>query len=96
MTAAAKTPRKTTAAKKAEATPEEAPTSFEHNGVEYSVPAPLDLPVGLLEVDDEIEAIKLILGPQWDAYKATGATIRDFQEFAEKVTGAAGFGDSGN
>ncbi|MER5441125.1 hypothetical protein [Streptomyces sp. NPDC002790] len=93
---AAKTPRKTTAAKKAEAGVEDQPTTFEHNDVEYTIPAPLDLPVGLLEVDDEVEAIKLILGVQWDAYKATGATIRDFQAFAEKVSEAAGFGDSGN
>ncbi|UFQ16413.1 MULTISPECIES: hypothetical protein [Streptomyces] len=91
---AAKTPRKTAAAKKAEVADE--PTVFEHNGVEYTVPAPLDLPVGLLEVEDEIDAIKLILGAQWDAYKASGATIRDFQDFAEKVSAAAGFGDTGN
>ncbi|MEU2513781.1 hypothetical protein [Streptomyces syringium] len=92
MTAA--TPAADSAAKKAEARDE--PTTFEHNGVMYTVPAPLDLPVGLLEADDEIEAIRLILGDQWDAYKKTGATIRDFQAYAEKVSAAAGFGDPGN
>ncbi|MFH8346787.1 hypothetical protein [Streptomyces sp. NPDC018045] len=92
---AAKTPRTNTAAKKAEAE-QDKPTTFEHKGIEYTVPAPLDLPVGLLEVDDEIEAIKLILGDQWGTYKASGAKIRDFQDFAEKVSEAAGFGTAGN
>ncbi|MGI5531523.1 hypothetical protein ACQEVX_30345 [Streptomyces syringium] len=82
------------AAKKSEAKDE--PTTFDHNGITFTVPAPLDLPVGILEADDEIEAIKLILGSQWDTYKASGATIRDFQVFAEKVSAAAGFGDPGN
>ncbi|MEV0445289.1 hypothetical protein AB0I84_07520 [Streptomyces spectabilis] len=85
---------KSTDAPKAEA--QDKPTSFTHNDVEYTIPAPLDLPVGLLEADDEIDAIRLILGEQWEAYKATGATIRDFQAFAEKVSAAAGFGDPGN
>ncbi|MER6912236.1 hypothetical protein ABT354_11230 [Streptomyces sp. NPDC000594] len=86
--------RQTDASKKAEATHQ--PTTFEHGGVEYTVPAPLDMPVGLLDTEDEIEVIKLILGEQWAVYKATGATIRDFQRLAEKVAVAAGFGDPGN
>ncbi|WP_073782508.1 hypothetical protein [Streptomyces uncialis] len=96
---AAKTPRKTAAAKKAEASVADAskPSTFDHRGITFEVPLPLDLPVGLLECEDEFEAIRLILGKeQWAAYKATGATIRDFQELATKVGEAQGFGDSGN
>ncbi|QKW48868.1 hypothetical protein [Streptomyces buecherae] len=69
---------------------------FEHGDIEYTVPAPLDLPVKILEVDDEIDALKLILGEQWQTYTESGATIRDFQVFAEKVSEAAGFTSSGN
>ncbi|WP_246430279.1 hypothetical protein [Streptomyces rectiverticillatus] len=94
MTAAKKPSPQTTAAQK-EATDE--PTMFEHGGIEYTVPAPLDMPVGLLEATDEIEAIRLILGDdQWTRYKNTGATLRDFQVFADKVAQAAGNADSGN
>ncbi|GGW89460.1 hypothetical protein [Streptomyces noursei] len=84
-----------TAAKQAET--EAAPTTFEHRGIEFTIPHPLDMPIGLLECDDEIEAVKLILGhEQWEAYKATGATIRDFKELSEKLAEAQGFDDSGN
>ncbi|GCD99862.1 hypothetical protein [Embleya hyalina] len=88
-------PRKTAAARKAEAT--KSTTSVEHAGVTYEIPAALDMPVGILEAQDEVEAIRLILGQdQWDAYKATGATIGDFSVFADKITAAAGQGDAGN
>ncbi|MFE0773914.1 hypothetical protein [Streptomyces sp. NPDC058861] len=96
MTAATKTPRKTAAAKKAEAAAE-AGTAFEHRGLTFEVPHPLDLPVGLLECEDEVEAVRLIVGPeQWAAYKASGATIRDFQELSAKLSQAQGFDHSGN
>ncbi|RLV10230.1 hypothetical protein CTZ27_03150 [Streptomyces griseocarneus] len=91
---AARKPAAPAAAKRAEAT--ERPNAFWHDGIEYVIPIPQDMPVGLLDVEDEIEAIKLILGDQWDVYKASGATIREFEVFVEKVLEAAGFGSSGN
>ncbi|MFF9481393.1 hypothetical protein [Streptomyces sp. NPDC014733] len=84
-----------TTAKQAET--DKAPITFEHRGVEFTVPHPLDMPVGLLECEDEIDAVKLILGlEQWEAYKASGATIRDFQELSQKLSEAQGFDDAGN
>lgn len=85
-----------TAAKKAEAT-EAGPTSFEHRGITFEVPAPLDLPLALLEAEDELTAVKLIVGNEgWAAYQATNPTIREFAEFADLVAKASGQGDSGN
>ncbi|WP_259454008.1 hypothetical protein [Streptomyces ginkgonis] len=72
-------------------------TSFEHRGIRFRVPHPLDMPVSLLEAADEIEAIRLIVGErQWEKYKSTGATIRDFKVFADKVAKAQGHDDAGN
>lgn len=83
------------AAKQAEAAG--SPTVIEHRGIQFSIPDPLDMPIALLEAKDEIEAVKLILGTaQWEAYKATGATIRDFQVLADKVAEAQGHDDAGN
>ncbi|MBB5123236.1 hypothetical protein AF335_33040 [Streptomyces eurocidicus] len=83
------------AAKDAEAA--EAPTHFEHRGVTFTVPHPLDMPIGLMDAEDEIEAVKLMLGKdQWEAYKRTGATLRDFQPFADKIAAAQGHDDAGN
>ncbi|GHF38631.1 hypothetical protein GCM10010218_19770 [Streptomyces mashuensis] len=93
MTAA--TPATEPAAKK-EA--ENRPTSFEHHGLTFTVPAPRKLPVALLEAQDELEAIRLILGvTQWKTYTAhEDSTLEDFPVFADKVAQAAGQADSGN
>ncbi|MCZ0974852.1 hypothetical protein ACWEQ8_06200 [Streptomyces noursei] len=84
-----------TAAKKAEV--ENGPSAFEHRGLTFEVPAPLELPLALLEAEDELTAVKLIVGKEaWAAYQATEPTIGDFAEFADLVAKAAGQGDSGN
>lgn len=97
MTAPKKTATKKATAAKAEAL-EEGPTSFEHAGLTFEVPHPLDFPLEVLETDDEFEACRLIVGDeQWAAYKATRPTIRDFGAFAEKLSAAQGRDtDSGN
>jgi hypothetical protein len=75
----------------------EVSASFEHRGATYTVPHPLDMPVAVLEAEDELEAVRLIVGPeQWRRYKESGATIRDFKEFADKVAQAQGHADAGN
>ncbi|MCM1967794.1 hypothetical protein [Streptomyces sp. G1] len=82
-------------AQKSEA--EESPATFDYRGLIFEIPAPLDLPLELLEAEDELTAVKLIVGDkQWAAYKATGPTIREFGEFADLVAKASGQGDSGN
>ncbi|GAA0579353.1 hypothetical protein [Streptomyces crystallinus] len=96
---AATTTKKTTAAKKAEAT--DAPTTFEFNSVEFTIPSAKKLPFEVLEaIDDdrsEVAIIRSIVGPeQWVAFKDTRPTIEDFEEFAQAVAEAAGFGDAGN
>ncbi|MCX4685471.1 hypothetical protein OG401_14305 [Kitasatospora purpeofusca] len=95
MAAAKKTvsPKTATAAAKAEAT--ETPTTFEHAGVTFVVPAPLDMPLELLEVASEVEAVRLIVGEEsWAEYRLTRPTIRDFQALADKVSSAqAGSGN---
>ncbi|WP_382465722.1 hypothetical protein ACFIN9_24720 [Streptomyces noursei] len=86
-----------TAAKKAEAEAEAGPTTFEHRGITFEVPNALDMPLELLEAEDELTAVRLIVGDeQWAAYKATRPTIREFGEFADLVAKASGQGDSGN
>lgn len=104
MTAAKKPAAKKTAPKKAveakkveavEPANEAAALTFEHRGIVFEVPHPLDLPLDVFETDDEFEVARLIVGAeQWTAYKATGATLRDFAEFAEKMSDAAGLGGS--
>ncbi|MCY0962734.1 hypothetical protein [Streptomyces sp. H27-H5] len=90
MTAPKKTATKKTVAAKAEAL-EEGPTTFEHAGITFEVPHPLDFPLEVLETDDEFEACRLIVGEdQWKAYKETRPTIRDFGVFAEKLSAAQG------
>lgn len=79
----------------AEAEALEQPTTFEHAGVTFTVPHPLDLPLELLEAEDELEAVRLVVGDEsWAAYRATKPTIRDFQALTEKVnTAQAGSGN---
>ncbi|MEU1353884.1 hypothetical protein ABZ410_08260 [Streptomyces cinnamoneus] len=64
----------------------------------FTVPAPRKMPVALLEVQDELEAIRLILGAQqWKTYTShEDSTFEDFPLFADKVAQAAGQTDSGN
>ncbi|MFD8018922.1 hypothetical protein ACFV6G_00595 [Streptomyces lavendulae] len=95
------TPKKT-ATKKATAAKsealEESPVTFEHAGITFEVPHPLDFPLEVLETDDEFEACRLIVGEdQWAAYKATRPTIRDFGVFAQRLSEAQGRDtDTGN
>ncbi|MFB8199392.1 hypothetical protein [Kitasatospora purpeofusca] len=96
MAAAAKktaAPKTAASAAKAEAT--ETPTTFEHAGVTFVVPAPLDMPLELLEASSEVEAVRLIVGEDsWAEYRATKPTIRDFQALADLVSQAqAGSGN---
>lgn len=103
MTAAKKTapkkaaPKKVAAAK-AEVNEDRKPTYFTHEGTEFRVPHPLDFPLELLETDNEIEAIRLILGEdQWATYKATNPTVGDFYELSKAMSEAQGRDDdSGN
>lgn len=93
-----------TTAKKAAAKParqaeveRDEPTVFEHKGITFTIPAPLDLPLELMECEDEYEAVKVIVGnEQWDSYMATKPTLRDFRDFAAKVNGATGEDEEGN
>ncbi|MFJ7907502.1 hypothetical protein [Kitasatospora sp. NPDC096204] len=92
MAVAKKTASPKTAAAKAEATDE--PTTFEHAGITFSIPAPLDMPLEILEAESEVEAVRLIVGEEaWAEYRATRPTIRDFQALAERVNEAAGSGN---
>ncbi|MEV8022495.1 hypothetical protein AB0O76_40625 [Streptomyces sp. NPDC086554] len=96
---AATAAKKTASAKKAEA--EDTPTTFEFKGVEFTIPAPMDLSDEVLDVIEEgggERAItRAILGEeQWTKYKGLKCRIRDFNEFLELVTDAAGFGEPGN
>ncbi|MFJ3634631.1 hypothetical protein [Streptomyces sp. NPDC090112] len=97
MTASKKTKTKKAAAAEAEAL-ETGPTYFEHAGITFEVPHPLDFPMALLKTDDELEACALIVGAkQWAAYEATNPSIRDFGVFAEKLSEAQGRDtDTGN
>lgn len=101
MTDDVKTPARKTAAKKVEAAKAEAtetPVTFEHAGITFTLPHPLDMPLDLLETEDEIYAARLMVGDEkWAEYKATRPTIRDFGDFTEKLTTAQGRDtDSGN
>ncbi|MFB7906414.1 hypothetical protein ACFC1T_08305 [Kitasatospora sp. NPDC056076] len=85
---------KTTPATAAEAEATESPTTFEHAGITFVVPPPLDMPLDLLEADTEMEAVRLIVGDEaWNAYRAGRPTIRDFQALASRVNEVAGSGN---
>ncbi|MCZ4119036.1 hypothetical protein [Streptomyces sp. H39-S7] len=73
----------------------EQPTTFEHAGITFTVPDPLNLPLALLKADDELEAVELVVGAEtWAAYWATNPTIGNFQELTAKVNEAqAGSGN---
>ncbi|MFI6052776.1 hypothetical protein ACIBCO_22175 [Streptomyces violascens] len=96
---AATTTKKTTAAKKAEAT--DAPTAFEFHNVAFTVPAAKQLPFKVLlaieEDRSEVAIIQAIVGPtQWETFLDLDTDIEGFEKFAQDVAEAAGFGDSGN
>ncbi|MFG3582562.1 hypothetical protein [Streptomyces sp. NPDC047990] len=66
-------------------------TWVEHNGKKYSIPAAMEFPLEVILAENEIEALAIILGEeQWETYRKTRPTIRDFQEFSEKVNRASG------
>ncbi|QCX75712.1 hypothetical protein C9F11_10160 [Streptomyces sp. YIM 121038] len=91
----AKKAKETTAAAdaaKAEAT--EGLIVFEHRGLTFELPHPLDMPLELLETDDEVTAIRLMLGDeQWQAYKATRPKVRDFGALVDAISEAQGGDD---
>ncbi|MFJ8384738.1 hypothetical protein ACIQ9Q_09535 [Streptomyces sp. NPDC094438] len=96
---AATTAKKTTAAKKAEAN--DAPTTFEFRDVEFTIPSAKRLPFKVLlaieEDRSEVAIIQAIVGPaQWETFLDLDTDIEGFEEFAQAVAEAAGFGDSGN
>ncbi|MGW4446449.1 hypothetical protein [Streptomyces sp. NPDC004682] len=85
-------------AAEAEAIEDSAPVTFEFKGVSYELPHPLDVPLDILETDDELEATRLVLGDdQWEKFRETRPTIRDFYELTEAMSRARGRdGDEGN
>ncbi|MFK0231216.1 hypothetical protein ACIQUL_36230 [Streptomyces sp. NPDC090303] len=65
--------------------------SVEHNGNVYMIPAPLDFPVDVVFADNDFEAVRIVLGEvQWQEYRQSKPTIRDFQEFHAKINEASG------
>lgn len=63
----------------------------EHGGKTYLLPSPLDYPVDVIFAENDFEAARLVLGEeQWQEYRRTKPTIRDFQVFNEKISKAAG------
>ncbi|WP_030372894.1 hypothetical protein [Streptomyces rimosus] len=96
---ATNTAKKSSTAKKAEAT--DKPTTFDFYDLEFTIPSAKKLPMDILEAieDDrgEVVIIRSIVGPeQWATFKSLSPTIEDFEGFAEQVAEAAGFGSSGN
>jgi hypothetical protein len=66
-------------------------TEVEHNGKTYTVPSPMDYPVDVVFAENDFEAVRIVLGEeQWQKYRATKPTIRDFQTFNEKINKATG------
>jgi hypothetical protein len=63
----------------------------EHNGRSYVLPAPLDYPVDVVFAENDFEAVRIVLGEeQWQAYRSSKPTIRDFQLLNEKINEATG------
>ncbi|MFD0407292.1 hypothetical protein DR950_36105 [Kitasatospora xanthocidica] len=75
-------------------------THFDFRGTEYTIPAPLDMPVEVMELagsDDTVGMLKAILGEdQWSGFLSDKPKMRDLLEFAEVLSEAAGFGEPGN
>jgi hypothetical protein len=86
-TAAPKTAPKTAAAE-AEAT--EQPTKFTFLGIDFEVPPAKKIPLELLFAEDELDAVKIIIGEdKWAEFRAKRPTIGDFQELSAKVNEAS-------
>ncbi|MEV5677457.1 MULTISPECIES: hypothetical protein [unclassified Streptomyces] len=65
--------------------------TIEHGGKVYVLPAPLDYPVDVVFADNDFEAVRIVLGEaQWQEYRQSKPTIRDFQEFNSKINLASG------
>lgn len=63
----------------------------EHNGKTYTLPSPMDYPVDVVFAENDFEAVRIVLGEeQWQEYRRTRPTIRDFQLFNEKINKATG------
>lgn len=95
-------PKTSLAAKQAEAVHDEKTedtepkfNEFEYKGSTYKVPAdPLDVPMEVAFAESEFEVISEIVGPdQWEVFRKTRPSIRQFGEFSELVLKASGQGD---
>ncbi|MFF9653081.1 hypothetical protein [Streptomyces sp. NPDC014622] len=65
--------------------------TVEHNGKVYVLPSPLDYPVDVVFAENDFEAVRIVLGEaQWQEYRKSKPTIRDFQEFNTKINEASG------
>lgn len=63
----------------------------EHKGKTYVVPSPLDYPVDVVFADNDFEAVRIVLGEaQWQEYRKSKPTIRDFQELNTKINQISG------
>ncbi|MVO87423.1 hypothetical protein GPA10_22330 [Streptomyces sp. p1417] len=68
-----------------------AAVTVHHNGTTYHLPSPLDYPVDVVFAESDFEAVRIVLGEdQWQEYRKAKPTIRDFQEFNEKINEATG------
>ncbi|MFE9455982.1 hypothetical protein OH797_31880 [Streptomyces anulatus] len=87
--AAKKTAAPKTAAAAAEA--KKGFVTFEHVGLTFEIPGDPDrMPLELLEAEDELEAVKIVLGAeQWAEFKSARPTIGDFRELSRKVNEAS-------
>ncbi|MFJ9234383.1 hypothetical protein ACIRJ3_05285 [Streptomyces anulatus] len=73
----------------AEATGDE--VLVEHRGKTYVLPSPLDYPVDVVFAENDFEAVRIVLGEaQWQEYRKSKPTIRDFQEFNTKINEVSG------
>ncbi|MFI1530046.1 hypothetical protein [Streptomyces griseus] len=63
----------------------------EHGGKTYVLPSPLDYPVDVVFAENDFEAVRVVLGEaQWQEYRKARPTIRDFQDFNQKINEASG------
>jgi hypothetical protein len=64
---------------------------IEHNGRTYKLPSPMDYPVDVVFAENDFEAVRIVVGEeQWQEYRKSKPTIRDFQLFNEKISKATG------
>ena len=87
---------KSAAAEAVEAEALDKPIEIEFDGEVYVIPPPLDLPLEILEANDELTFVRLILGDeQYARFRSKPRKIRDLQRLGEALNKAV-FGDSGN